>query len=287
MQLDKSYVVDFFQFFMEYILPYEVKYTTLRKKKSYELHREIMEELLFNFNDELNHEIFVKILERLEEIALKVQRNYYNELTAFFQDKITSNALIMSLEEIKSEGCDYIEAIKIVETDLGLEKISVDSIPIEDVELHIADTIYNREYKKLNASLKDFREAFNHLNNNIEETKEKITINIFSDSEFNKKVTTKEYLQYVVFNEAWNFLSHIAHAVGSFSTPKVYISNIEKGISHLRRAVLDIYDGLILETKEIDEGYLQIRAVKLNSLGSDKKISNLSNELKNYYLKLQ
>lgn len=268
---------------MEYILPYEVKYTTLRKKKSYGLHREIMEELLFNFNEELNQEVFVEILGRLEKIAFIVQRNYYNELTIFFQDKITSDALKMSLKKIKSNKCDYIQAIKIVETDLGLKEISVNSVPVEYVEIHIADTIYDREYKKINASLKDFREAFNHLNNNIEET----IADSSSDSELNNIVTTKEYLQYVVFNEAWNFLSHIAHAVGSFSTPKVYINNIEKGISHLRRAVLDIYDGLILETKEIDKGYLQIRAVKLDSLGSDKKISNLSNELKNYYLKLQ
>jgi hypothetical protein len=76
-------------------------------------------------------------------------------------------------------------------------------------------------------------------------------------------VTRGEYLQYVVYNEAWNFLSHMAYAIASFGTPGVYISNIDKGTSHLRRAILDIYDGLILETQEIDEEYLSIRALKI------------------------
>lgn len=281
MQIDRSYVIDFFRFYMEHILPYEVKYSTLKKRKSYDLHREIMEELLFNFNDDLNDELFIEILGRLEKIALRVQLNYYYILTEYFQEKIDSDILKKSLIYIQEKEQDYVEAIRIIEASLGIEDISANLTTIPSIELHIADSIYDREYRMLNVILKDFRDAFSYLNSDIGAIRAEKTIN----KDGNNIVTIEDYLQYIVFNEAWNFLSHIAHAVGNFGTPSVYINNIEKGISHLRRAILDIYDGLILETTKIDEEYLQIRAIKLNSLGSSTKIIDLSDVLKKYYLK--
>jgi len=270
---------------MENILPYEVKYSTLKKIKSYDLHREVMEELLYDFEEDMDDEGFESILNRLEEIALKVQTNYFDKLLQFFKEKIRTESLKQSLDKINCPEPNYIEAINIIEEDLKIAKNS-QSIGIQNIGLHISDSIYEIEYRKLKTALEDFREAFYYLNSDVEIVKVDSHVQCQNSNEvFPDVVTRGEYLQYVVYNEAWNFLSHMAYAIASFGTPGVYISNIDKGTSHLRRAILDIYDGLILETQEIDEEYLSIRALKLNSLGNNEKIISLSSSLKEYYLK--
>ena len=79
-------------------------------------------------------------------------------------------------------------------------------------------------------------------------------------------------------------MSHSSFAYTYFQTPRNYISNLHRANSHLQRAIMDVYDGLILERCNISNKYLSIRMMKLMSLGSNSKIINLSEELHQYYL---
>lgn len=269
------YAIDFFQFFMENILPYEVKHSTIIKKKSFDLHKNIIEKILLKFNKDLNDEKFASILFELEEIAYIVQDNYLEALYELFEQKLSTDTLLKISQYIETD--DFLKAIILIEDELNIKHISNDRV-ISDIDPHISDNIYKLDYEKLHAVLDDFRDAFFYFNKDI-------VSKINPNKEIEGRVSEEEYLVYVVYNEAWNFLSHMSYAIAYFDSPRFYISNIEKGVSHLRRAILDIYDGLIVDTQGINEEYLSIRSTKLSSLGNTAKIESLSKSLRDHYIK--
>ena len=271
---DYTVSVYFFRFFMTYLLPYEVKYSTIAKKKDFNLHKNIIDVFFKIFDTNATQEEFERIInDEIEPIALKVQKNYYVKLVKTFNLKISKSTILRTLPLIQAEN--YKEAIFIIENELKIEQQNL----IEYTnDLHMNSSIYNGDFEKIKKILPEFIEAYTCFNESISNDELKI-----NNKEQKDTITENEYLTYVVYNEAWNFLSHLAYAISYFDTPKSFIGNIEKGISHLTRAILDIYDGLIVETQEITPEYLSIRAVKLSSLGSDKKITSLRILLKDYY----
>lgn len=264
----------FFRFFMTYLLPYEVKHSTIAKRKDFNLHKNIIDIFFRIFDSNASQKEFEDIIKNeIEPVALKVQRNYYVKLLKTFNLKISKSTVLKTIVLIQTNN--YKEAISIIEEELKIEQQN--SIEYTN-DLHINSSIYNGDFEKIKNILPEFIEAYTCFNESIYSEKLKI-----HNEENKQTITENEYLTYVVYNEAWNFLSHLSYAISYFDTPKSFIGNIEKGISHLTRAILDIYDGLIVETQEITPEYLSIRAIKLSSLGSDKKITSLRTLLKDYY----
>lgn len=266
--------VYFFRFFMIYLLPYEVKYSTIAKKKDFNLHKNIIDIFFEIFHTNATEKEFEDIIKsKIEPISLKVQKNYYVQLLKTFNLKISKSTVLKTIPLIQSKN--YKEAIFIIEEEL---KIKQQNLIEYSNDLHMNSSIYNGDFERIKKILPEFIEAYTCFNESISNEELKI-----HNKEQKNTITENEYLTYVVYNEAWNFLSHLSYAISYFDTPKSFIGNIEKGISHLTRAILDIYDGLIVETQEITPEYLSIRAVKLSSLGSNKKITSLRVLLKDYY----
>ena len=82
---DYTVSVYFFRFFMTYLLPYEVKYSTIAKKKDFNLHKNIIDVFFKIFDTNATQEEFERIInDEIEPIALKVQKNYYVKLVKTF-----------------------------------------------------------------------------------------------------------------------------------------------------------------------------------------------------------
>lgn len=266
--------VYFFRFFMTYLLPYEVKYSTIAKRKDFNLHKNIIDIFLKICDTSATQKEFELIVKNeIEPIALRVQKNYYLKLVRTFGSRISSEVIFEALS--LSQRKKYKDAISVIEKELGIEQ---QNLVQHSNDLHMSSSIYYGDFEKIKKILPEFIEAYTSFNESI--FKEELKIH---NKEKREIITENEYLTYVVYNEAWNFLSHLSYAISYFDTPKSFIGNIEKGLSHLTRAILDIYDGLIVETQEITPEYLSIRAIKLSSLGSDRKITSLRTLLKDYY----
>jgi len=272
----QSFAFLFFDFVLKEILIYEVKKSTILKTKDFILQENVIDILVDNFKRNVTRKKFKKIVKsELNPLAEEVQREYLSLLFKEYISVIDSE--IVEKSKIKAQESKYQEAIYLLENNLGIssKRITHDN---SHIDYHIDSTIYKKDYERVQRALGDFSEGMSDLREAILTGKLKL-----DDS--TDYITEHEYLVYVVYNEVWNFMSHMGYAISYFDTPRKYISNIDKGIGHLRRAILDIYDGLIVETQEVNLDYLKIRNQKLESLGCNQKIEDLSTLLRDHYLK--
>lgn len=266
-----SWVTLFLKFMMLEIIPYDTKLSSLLGYKEYKLQMEafIAFTKIKDAYADIDLEVNV-INEYLNPIAETIQLNYLQQLQKNFDSKLIN--LPKNLKDSYNKYMiekKYTEAIKVIELFLDIDQM--DDIDINKFNVHVHSEIYQIEFDQINNSIKELLIAYNYLNE-------------YTNTLGKNMPSGVQYLIMVIHHEIWNFMSHSAFAYTYFQTPRNYISNLHRANSHLQRAIMDVYDGLILERCNISNKYLSIRMMKLMSLGSNSKIINLSEELHQYYL---
>lgn len=289
----KTWLTVFSFFMVEYVIPYDTRLASLVKKRDFLKKGEFFK----LFFDALNNPEIVqkKTQERyLEEIlflTIPIYHEYYNCLTKTFYTILVNKNYDFTINQqfidqvnktqnVSEKAKTYITLIQQVEKDL---EINISNLKKHlNYNTRLVANIYNIETKNLTSIIESFTIAYKLLND--------VYTNYYSTLNPNEKqFTTKDYLILVINNELWNFLSHLTHAYTSHElTPRDFISDFDKAISHLRRAILDIYDGILMEFyfDKITPEYLNIRHEKLASLGSFRKMTSLTKSLKEYCQKI-
>jgi len=286
----------FAYFMMEYVIPYDTRLSSLVKKRDFKRHSaffSLMRQYANNYEileDETSNEFFQKLI----ELTIPIYRIYILQLLTNFLKKDESKKekvkeKVKEVDELNSlfqkKSCSREKLFyKYRELILGLEKelnISALTLCKKQAMTHISSEIYDIDFQKLIEILKQTNQALDYLY---------LELNKYPDLHSQKdKEQEVDYLIKVVNFELWNFISHISHAFTSlFKTPLNFISDLEKARSHLRRSIMDIYDGLIVDIYhcKITSEYLNLRNDKIMSLGQAIEMNSLSENLRDYYLKI-
>lgn len=263
----------FFNFFATEILPYEVKYSAITGTRDYELQVGLMSLLFQMLKADEAPETFIDL--NIMPIAEAYQQNYLDKLLDVFGPRLKCEAesVLKDSSYFDGEALIVKKCIERFEKSLGIDSVS--QTCYVDIDKHIADSVYSKDFERLNDELRLFVDAYSSLSRWKSENMDLIS--------FSHDLTPESYWVLVVNNEAWNFLSHLSHGITHFERPKAFVSNMSKGIAHLSRATLDIYDGLITFSNMIEPEYIEIKISKLVSLGEGAKIRSVNERLKEYY----
>jgi len=287
----------FASFMMEKVIPHDTRLASLAKERDFKRYSEyfhVLERCLHSEYDldNLEYELTllafplydtytINLLDKFQDIFSKKE---YDKSTKTW-DKLHSRLKKLSGSDkttrIENEKLfqDYEVLCNSLEKSLNIERVQ---LPKRENLQHISSNIYNVDYHRLLKVYNQVLEALDYLYFELKKHPEMHT----------QKDRTQEldYLIKVVNFELWNFLSHLCHANSDFyKTPLTYISDLEKASNHLRRAIMDIYDGLIIDiySTEITPEYLVLRNQKIMSLGQSRAMSSLSKDLREYYLKIR
>jgi len=285
------------------ILPFEAKYVSLYKKKNFTLVRNIVKTSIKIFKktgEKITYKDFIEkfFMPFYDKFLLNSKKEYILDLIDK-NDKIIKKHLQFDIKfknevrkciqiEDKKLKEEYIEhLISIIETKLNIENelIHKSQILIPDVKIHTDSKLYDKDIKFLTQRLLEFNTFFSILEQIIQEKNPNFFINL--EKENLKAIETLEnieYLYFVVIHEFLNFLAHYSMGVTFFCSPNNYKTNINKAISHLKRAIMDLLDVMIVEYNcSHTPEYLKIRTLKLASLGNKSKIENLIKELQKIF----
>lgn len=277
-------------FLINEVIPFDTKISSLIKKKLFNNQGLFFRSLICDFLNkipiDIKEEEVVKYCKEviyrkdgINNIAVKLQKYYLKMLKKTYSGilKNLSQNEIADLNYLIDNKEDYIEAIKFIENFLKIKTFLPPAVP--NIQKHSFDEIYTQEKMAILDVLEKSRVALKYFDNFYK--------NEYKRPEENKNILTSiDYLALSINHELWNFLTHISYAYYIFETPTIFISNIKKGIAHLNRAILDIYDGLVMETcseLKTSPEYLNLRMLKLESLGDSDKIILLANQLKEHY----
>jgi len=282
------------------ILPFEAKYISLRKNKNFTFIRQIIQlflnDILPNANKLVTKETFNdKYLSKIEQ-TIKVCKAEYLGLLIKYNIKDKDKSYYNNFKKkylfkrnnkygIKNELIE--EAIIDLENylDVGNEIIKKNQLNITDIDKHISSDIYKGELELLNQQIKKFHKYYLILERKLYENGfiKKIDENTINPTD---KINNLEYLYFVIIHEFWNFLAHFSMGLIYFNTPNNFLSNLHKSISHLKRAVMDLLDGMIIENNcSYLPEYLQLRVLKISSLGNSIKIQELISRLEKVFTK--
>ncbi|QCT94515.1 hypothetical protein FE773_04780 [Caminibacter mediatlanticus TB-2] len=278
------------------ILPFEAKYISLRKFKNFTFVRYIIKfylEEIFKYSykeltiEEFN-ENYGKKLEKslqsykIEYITLLIKSHeeilkpYKSNIEQYFEKN--NNNVSIKLEYIDS-------LIEFLETKLNIENslIKEYQLNIPMIDKHVNSNIYSSDLNLLKNKIKKFHKYYKILEEILYKKGfiQKIDNNIVKPVD---KISNLEYLYFVVMHEFWNFLSHFSMGFVYFNSPNNFLSNLNKSISHLKRAIMDLLDGMIIEydcTKKSE--YLKLRVMKVASLGNKSKIQELIKNLEDLF----
>jgi len=279
----------FSSFMMEHVIPHDTRLASIITKrdfKKYSTYFKIMQFYESRYSE--NDDYIEKLEKELMQTTIPMYDTYCIALIERFivdnkailldqWDKLHQN-LVNRNFEIREIFLKYSHLILELEKNLNIQR---DSLATREEIKQITSPIYNIDYKRMHEIRSQTAIALHYLS--LELNKHP---NLHSQENEQKEL---DYLVKVVNFELWNFISHMCHAnTDFFKAPLAFISDIEKGTSHLRRAVMDIYDGLIVDIyhKKLTAEYLNLRNKKILSLGQSKSIYSLSESLKEYYLKI-
>lgn len=279
----------FAYFMMEYVIPYDTRLSSLVKKRDFKRHSAFFSLMrqYANSYEILDDTTSNKFFQKLIELTIPIYRIYTLQLLTNFLKKDESKK--EKVDELNSLFQDtsysreklfyqYREFILNLEEELNIAALTLDK---KQAMTHISSEIYHIDFQKLIEILKQTNQALDYLY---------IELNKHPDLHSQKdKEQEVDYLIKVVNFELWNFISHISHAFTSlFKTPLNFISDLEKARNHLRRSIMDIYDGLIVDIyhSNITPEYLNLRNDKIMSLGQAIEMNSLSENLRDYYLKI-
>lgn len=288
------------------ILPFESKYVSLYKKKNFTLVRNIVKTYIAIFKQTGEEITYKKFIEKIfipfyNEFLLNSKKEYIldlidkNEKTiqkhlqsdTKFKNEIRKCVQIedKKVKELKEEYIEYL--ISIIETKLNIENelINKSQILIPDVKIHLNSKLYDKDIEFLTQRLLEFNTFFSILEHIIKEKNPSFFINLKSEnSKGIETLENLEYLYFVAIHEFLNFLAHYSMGVTFFCSPNNYKININKAISHLKRAIMDLLDVMIVEYNcSHTPEYLKIRTLKLASLGNKNKIENLIKKLQKIF----
>lgn len=272
----------FYNLLVKQFLPFEAKYVSLRGHKDVNLINSLIrfytEHIIPNHNIIISEEDFNKdYLVNMEKIFLDAFLEYLDLLTKVKSTKqINTTLLPKNWEEDLKHKRNLFEIILSIESQLGLSNPSNTQLHnlLCDMHIHTDSDIYAKEFKDLIHYISIFIEAYEHL------------IWMIDKQEDTETMTELDYLGAIVSHEFLSALSHYASAIVYFDSPRIFINNLQRAISHLKRALMDIYDGLIMYEKlSYNIDYLRLRTQKVESLGSNARIKNLVEQLKDFYEK--
>jgi len=276
-----------------HILVHEARLATLQKKRDFHRSRKFFN-LLIKYVKVGNEYDKVAFEFELLSLSIPIQLHYFKELTKKFKHILMSSELDEDFTYVKNilipkykngNGIDYIEISKellflIKKYEMKLYIFQQYHSTARRLVAHTGSDIYHIEHTKL-------REVLDQM----------ITSLKYFDDELGKHTQLHgqqerqelDYLIKVVYFEIWNFLSHMSHALSdTFKNPLHYISDLEKASAHLRRAIMDIYDGMLVDIyyDKLTPEYLELRYKKIQSLGSYDSMNNLTLDLRDYYLRI-
>jgi hypothetical protein len=272
------------------ILPLEAKYVSLKKYKNFTFVRKVIkfylneifknsEELLTikEFNNRYKKEIENLLLDfKVEYVDLLLKTNYLNtnkkdiEQYFYFENKTPY---------ITKDRID--DLILKLETDLGIKNdlIKESQLKISNIDKHISSEIYKKDLSLLKEKIKKFHKYYKILEYILNK---KGFLSKLDEKEIQPidKINNLEYLYFVVIHEFWNFLAHFSMGIVYFNSPNNFLSNLNKSISHLKRAIMDLLDGMIIEYNcSCLPEYLKLRVKKIASLGNRIRIQELIEDL--------
>lgn len=274
---------------MQHVIPYDTRLSSLIKKRDFTRHRDyfnIMQIHMQTFGngftvEALETELIIKTLPLYRIYSLMLLQKFTvdnNDGLKAELDEINEEYKNISADNFQSLFIKYKTVIKQIEDSL---EVNQNTFVIHEQIVHIQSFIYKIDQEKMMDVLMQTFIALTYLDKEL-----KLHAHLFGQDDKQQEL---DYLIKVVNFELWNFISHISHAYTDFfKTPKLFINDIEKATSHLRRGIMDIYDGLIVDIyhEKITPEYLNIRNQKIFSLGQSKEISSLSERLKQYYLEI-
>ena len=278
----------FTSFMMTYVIPYDTRLSTLVKKRDFQRHSayfHIMKSYIHNSKNMTSSDYIESLESKLASITIPIYRFYCIVLLQKFEPNEKEKHL-EKLDELLSDNgksaqellMEYHSVVISIEKELDINQ---NNLPIQSCDEHQRADMYKKDHETMFLVLQQTYIALEHLEAELRKhpllCKQK------------DQQQELDYLIKVVNFELWNFISHISHAYTDFfKTPKLFISDIEKGTSHLRRAIMDIYDGLIVDIyhDKITPEYLNLRNQKILSLGQSNQIFSLSESLRDYYMKI-
>jgi len=264
----------FYTSLVNFFLPFEAKYVSLRKNKDFILIQELIEfyvnYIIPNKDNEISKENFLKNYWSKFEKKESVKKAYVEYIALLIETFDIPDERIRELNDLidKNKNNPSIFAIVIsdIENYLNISNklVSQKQLLIKSKITHINSDLYKVEMDEISSLLSDFLTLYNCM------------IKIHQKKEI-------DYLLKIVINEMLNFLSHYAMGIAFFNSPTNFISNLQKARSHLKRVILDILDNLILEADLVELDYLKIRLLKVASLGKTKDIFNTIEEMKSFF----
>jgi len=274
---------------MQHVIPHDTRLASLVTKRDfsrYSVYFSIMQRYITeyssedNFTQDLEYELMKLSLPLYDLYTITLIERFVTQDNTFAErwdslhiEITTPNYNVDELFE------NYKELILDLEKILDIER---DVVALNAYKVNIGAKIYEIDYKRMQKVLNQTVLALGYLNEELDKNPQ-----LHSQDDKQQEL---DYLIKVVIFEIWNYISHICHAnTAFFKTPLDFISDLEKATSHLKRAIMDIYDGLIVDIYEskITPEYLKIRNKKIMSLGQTKEIYSVTEELKNYYLKIR
>ncbi len=296
MEKENSLLYFFHYILINDILPLEAKYISIRKYKNFTFVREIIQfylnKILPDYDKTLTinefNNIYGKELEKIlrpyktEYASLLIKTNekhlkpYKHVIEEYFQFENGKPSIILSKVDDLVIKLD--EILKI-QNDL----IKKYQLYIPNIDKHINSKVYIKDLELLKEKIKKFHKYYKIL--------EAILNNKGFIEKLNKqkikhtdKISNLEYLYFVVIHEFWNFLAHFSMGIIYFNSPNNFLSNVNKSIGHLKRAIMDLLDGMIIEyncSHNLD--YLKLRVIKIASLGNRIKIQELIKKLEEIF----
>ena len=294
-----DFPVNFFHYILiNDILPFEAKYVSLKKSKNFSLIRNIIKLYfqLVTINTKINLDDFNdNYLPKIQNYIYPFKNEYFKLLFLSNESEIINtikndndfkNSWIKGFDQnkniIQSEIDNLIYLLE-KKLDISNDLIEKNQLKITS-PIHITSKIYKDDLIFMKKRLAEFSKYFKILEDiltkkypNFLISTKKNTINELD------KITNLEYLYFTITHEFLNYLAHYSMGIAYFNSPNNYISNLNKATSHLKRAIMDLLDVMILEFECATKDYLKIRVFKLASLGNRTKIEDLISKLENVF----
>lgn len=230
-----------------------------------------MNDILKNHDTSVSEEEFNQsYLPEILSIFNKAFLEYIDLLQKTFKIKIPANRSNLFDDE------DYLPLITVLENEIGINHIFEEyHNPLEKINNLIDTQIYRKEFDDLKEYLNKFNIAYNEITAIVKA----------QEQEGDRKKESKiNYIFLIVNHEFLSFLSHYATGLVYFDSPKVFTNNLHRALSHLKRALMDIYDGMIMEQGyNQDVKYMCLRNQKISSLGQEHRMKDLIEGLEKFY----
>jgi len=277
----------FYKELIELFLPFEARYVSLRGYKDYILINKVItfyfEYIVSSHSLEISKKEYMINYSKLLRLILDP---YFLEYIDLLENKFgiptTYTGAVHPTYYKYRTNKKHISAIIFLEKFHGISNNIKHNHVTNKINFrlnaHAISEIYKNEINQIEELHEEFSFAYTELTGVMRSNYSLLTNN--------KYYNELESLFFQVSHEFLAYLSHYSSAVVFFDTPTIYTTNLKRAIGHLRRAIMDIYEGLIIyEGISSTAEFLSMRTEKVASLGQNKKSNTLIKRLGDYYKK--